>query len=193
MEKNRKVLVMLVLLWSVLGQCVYAGISVPAAEKEPLPQNYLGKDSQYPGRKGGWTKQDLIDLKEKDPERFGALANQWKNKVAKQLEYIKYTDPKKYAKIMQYITMKRLKNLIRLRKEDPAKFRDLIAKRREKIKQQLQYLKNNNPVQYQRIVNHIHKLQALNQLRKNNPKEFQKFLEQYPVLRKQLFRLQYGI
>lgn len=196
MKNKIKVVIILALLLNaaVVLRCpyLYASISAQAAEKAELQQENLDKVRQYPAKKG-WTKQDLINFKQQDPQRFNTLLNQWKNKVTKQLEYIKYTDPKRYNKIMQQLTRKRLQYLVWLRKADPEKFKDLIAKRREKIKQQLQYMQHNNPLQYQRIVSHIHKLRALNQLRQNNPKEFQRFLDQYPVLRKQLFRLKYGI
>lgn len=196
MKKRIKIVGIMVLVMNavVVLRCpyLYAGISSQAVEKVELQQKNSGEVSCYSGKKG-WTKQDLINFKQQYPERFNALMNQWKNKIAKHLEHIKYTNPKRYNNIMRQLTLKRLQYLVRLRKENPEKFRDLVAKRREKIKQQLQNMKNNNPGQYQRIVKHIHKLQALNQLRQENPKEFQKFLEQYPVLRKQLFRLKYGI
>ncbi len=196
MKNKIKVVIILALLLNVavVLRCSYsyAGISAQAAEKAELQQENLDKVRQYSVKKG-WTKQDLINLKQQDPARFNALVNQWKNKITKRLESIKQADPKKYNKIIQRLTLKRLQYLVWLRKVDPEKFRNLIVKRQEKIKQYLQYIKYNNPVQYHLIVSHIHKLQALNQLRKENPKEFQKFLERYPVLRKQLFRLQYGL
>jgi len=190
-NKMRKFAVMTLLVNAALCSCVYAGVTTDAVKDEQQKQSVLKSANSDCGQK--WTKQDLLKLKQTDPERFKALVSGWKKRIYKQLMYIKQTDPQRYNRIVQSLTRKRLQNLAKLRKDDPEKFKELIKNRQEAIKMRLERMKSENPEQYQRVVSYAGKLRQLNRMRKENPKEFQKFMEEHPALRKRLMRLQYGL
>lgn len=192
MKNKMKMLAVIALLVNlVLSAHAFAGAPMDVEKKEFQKQGVQKNEVSNGKRK--WTKQDLLKLKQDDPERFNALVGEWKKKIYKQLMFIKQTDPQRYNRIVQSLTRKRLQNLVKLRKDDPEKFKGLIKSKHEAIKQRLERMKYDNPEQYQRVVNYAGKLRQLNRMRKENPEEFRKFLEEHPALRKQLIRLQYGL
>lgn len=191
--KNKIKILMTVALLINAVVCSYSYAGVPAPEKKRgIEERNVSKKDSFVGHKS-WTKQDLLKLKQDDPERFNALVGEWKKKIYKQLMYIKQTDPQRYNRIVQSLSRKRLQNLAKLRKDEPGKFKELIKNRHKAIKQRIERMKYENPEEYQCVINYARKLRQLNQMRKENPKEFQKFLEEHPVLRKRLMRLQYGL
>lgn len=187
MKKNMMILTAgVVALLVILPAAGFTQDTPPGiAKKAGVPGEGLHKGWEQ-GRHAGWNKEELLKLKDKDPEKFKALVGKRQEQLRQRLQYLKQADPEKYQRVMQQIRQRRLASLYQLRKENPEKFKELMQQRKENIRQRLEDLKARDPEKYQRIVRHREQVQHLMWLKKEDPAAFREYLNNHPGLRDRL-------
>lgn len=174
---------------SALGGFSYAQTNASSdnSGEKGVKQEISRPDRPNPGQRR-FTKEDLLQLKKEDPEKFQEVVRQIRKRIEGRLERLKQADPEKYNKVMQSIRQRQSQNLARLRKEDPEKFKEIIRNKQESIRQRLEKMKTENPQEYQRTVQRIKQIQGLRRLRRENPAAFNRFLKNHPVIQRRLNR-----
>ncbi|MFH0876932.1 MAG: hypothetical protein V1863_01735 [Candidatus Omnitrophota bacterium] len=97
-------------------------------------------------------KTELLELKEKDPEKFKALVTQKRDALHKRLAQLKEKDPEKYKEVVGKIRQRRMARWQKLKQENPKEFQRLMQQRRQHLKERLEVLKKENPEKYEKIV-----------------------------------------
>ncbi|MDD5730564.1 MAG: hypothetical protein PHN57_05505 [Candidatus Omnitrophica bacterium] len=147
----------------IAAAAVLVSVSGVYAQEEK-PEDLVQKEDRQGREKRHLTKEELLKLKQENPEKFNELVSKKREQVRQRLEQIKQNDPEKYQKILDGVKQKR--------------------------QERLEKLKNENPDKYNQVMERTQKLQELRNLRKEDPEKFKEYLDNHPGLKQRLEDLQ---
>jgi len=77
----------------------------------------------------GYSKADLVNIKEKDPMKFDQIMSQ----RIDHLKDLRQSNPEKYQKIMERVKQKRADRIERLKQENPERYEKIMEQRRARL------------------------------------------------------------
>jgi len=138
---------------------VMALFTAPGAaftETQPEPQKGTPLAAESKGWRGGKydgsSREELMKLKQENPEKFKQIIAERRQRIKERLEYLKQTDPERYKSIREKIRERRRQRLEKLKNENPEKYKEVMERHKQRMEDRLQKLKAEDPQKYERLM-----------------------------------------